>query len=213
PQLGVEVAPHTIFVAALWAVLTRLHRPRRENYRDAALGHIAASLGPYEKICLTTYGEIPDRLNEGEAKLLKANVRAVLEEHDEGPTYEGAVGASPRELRALLLGAAAECGRGLITPIDVLDALDEFCRSADYEFLKRNPDGGYYAHEDFVSVAREAWLDRVESELRSASGLFDVGRPSELFARYVVHASHAEKGERVFNPVTGRYEESDAELM
>src|SRR5690606_5128488 len=48
---------------------------------------------------------------------------------------------------------------------------------------------------------------------RSASGLFDVGRPSELFARYVLHASHAEKGERVFNPVTGRYEESDAELM
>jgi serine protein kinase len=213
PQLGVEVAPHTIFVAALWAVLTRLHKPRRENYRDGTLGLLASSLSPYEKVCLTSYGEIPERLDENEAKLLAANIRAVVEEHDDGPLYEGAVGASPRELRAILLGTAAKCERGGITPLDVLDALEVFCRADDYDFLKRNPDGGYYAPGDFVAVAREAWLDRVEDELRSASGLFDVGRPSELFSRYITHASHAVKGERIFNPVTGRYEESDADLM
>jgi serine protein kinase len=213
PQLGVDVAPHTIYVAALWAVLTRLHRPRRENYRDAKLGLLASTLSPYEKIRLTTYGEIPERFDESEAKVLAANIRVVVEEHDDGPLYEGTIGASPRELRALLLGTATRCERGVITPLEVLDALDDFCRAGDYEFLKRNPDGGYYAHEDFVDVAREAWLDRVEEELRNASGLFDVGRPGELFARYVIHASHAEKGERVFNPVTGRYEVSDVELM
>ena len=213
PQLGVEVAPHAIFVAALWAVLTRLHRPRRENYRDAGLGQLAATLSPYEKVCITTYGQIPDRFAEDEAKLLAANVRAILEEHEDGPLYEGSFGASPREVRALLLGAAGRGERGLITPLDVLDAIEEFCRIGEYEFLKRNPDGEYYAHEEFVNVAREAWLDRVEEELRDASGLFDAGRPSELFARYVIHASHAEKGERVWNAVTGRYEESDVELM
>lgn len=213
PQLGVAVAPHTIYVAALWAVLTRLHRPRRENYRDPALGHLAASLSPYEKVRLLTYGDIPERLSENEAKLLSANVRAILEEHDDGPSVEGSVGASPREIRALLLGSAARASRGVLTPIEVLDALEEFCRTADYDFLKRNPDGGYYAHEDFVLVVREAWLDRVEDELRDASGLFDVGRPSELFSRYIIHASHDVKGERVWNPVTGKDEPPDAELL
>src|SRR5690606_16070719 len=82
PQLGVEVAPHTIFVAALWAVLTRLHRPRRENYRDAALGHLAASLSPHEKGRLLTYGDVPQRLSDNAAERLTAPRRALREEHD-----------------------------------------------------------------------------------------------------------------------------------
>jgi predicted Ser/Thr protein kinase len=64
-----------------------------------------------------------------------------------------------------------------------------------------------------VAQVREKWLDLVDAEVQASSGLVDETRHQELFGRYVSHASHAIKRERLYNPVTGKHEEPDADLM
>jgi predicted Ser/Thr protein kinase len=214
PQVSCHVAPHSTFVAALWAVLTRLRRPRRGYYDDDRLGAIAENLAPYEKARLYAEGHVPARLGADDAKNLRANLKLVAREFERSSEYEGLTGASPREVRALLLDAAADAQpSGCLTPRNVLDALEEFCQRNDYDFLKQAHDAGYYDHAGFVEVARQAWLDRVEGELRASSGLVEGERYVELFERYINHASHWVKGERVFNPVTSKHEQPDSDLM
>ncbi|MBC7172244.1 MAG: serine protein kinase PrkA, partial [Polyangiaceae bacterium] len=214
PQVSCHIAPHSTFVAALFAVLTRLRHPRRGEYEDEKLGAVAETLTPYEKARLYSEGHVPPRLDANEAKSLRAGVKIISREHQRVGEYEGMTGASPREMRSLLLDAAADASlTGCLTPRTVLDALDEFCQRGDYEFLRQPPDDLYFDHRSFVDVARQAWLDRVEQELRTSSGLVEVGRYAELFDRYITQASHWVKGERVYNPMTSKSELPDEDLM
>ncbi|MFO0693515.1 MAG: serine protein kinase PrkA [Polyangiales bacterium] len=213
PQIRCHVAPHTTFVAAYWGVLTRLRPPRRDHYEDAALSRAAASLSPAEKAELYAHGTVPARMSEDEAKALRNGLPAVHDEYARTTPYEGMSGASPREIRSLLFDVAADVDGGCLTPLHVLEALASLCKRDDYDFLKQKPDSGYFDARGFVEIARTAWLDRVEDELRQASGLVDAQQYGELFERYVTHVSHWVKKEKVYNPVTGKTEEPDAELM
>lgn len=213
PHARVHFAPHTTFVASYFAVLSRLRPPRRDHYADSALGRLAAQLTPEEKAELLSSGDIPTRFPEDEAKVLRAGLREIAEEHTRRTPYEGQTGASPREIRAVLLDATADAERGAVTPLAVLDGLALLCQRDDLEFAKQKVDSGYFDHRGFVESARKAWLDRVDDELRVASGLVAAGRTEELLERYVTHVAHAVKGERVLNPVTGKQEEPDADLM
>jgi predicted Ser/Thr protein kinase len=127
--------------------------------------------------------------------------------------YEGINGASPREIRMLLLDAATNFDEPCVSPVTFLTRLAEFCERDDYDFLKEQPDGPYRDHCAFVDVVKERWLDIVEGELRAASGLIDEHSHLGLFDRYVTHVSNWVKKERVFNPVTGKDEDPDVDLM
>jgi predicted Ser/Thr protein kinase len=213
PQIPKHVAPHTTYVAALWAVLTRLRRPDASRYSDSELGTIVASLAPLEKADLLADGTVPSRFDADQAKILG---RAVAEVEQEGAAvsdYEGISGASPREVRMLLLDAASDYDEPCVSPVTLLQKMAEFCERDDYEFLKAQPDGPYRDHRAFVDQVRERWLDVVEGELRTASGLIDEQSPLSSFDRYVTHVSHWVKKERIFNPVTGQDEEPDIDLM
>ncbi|TFH27404.1 MAG: serine protein kinase PrkA, partial [Myxococcales bacterium] len=213
PQIPRHVAPHTTYVAALWAVLTRLRRPDASEFTDSDLGAIAASLTPLEKADLLTDGLVPSRFDADQANILAGGIEAVELQGASSSDYEGINGASPREIRMLLLDAAADLEEPCVSPLTFLSRLQEFCDRDDYEFLKEQPDGAYRDHSAFVDVVKQRWLDMVESELRAASGLIDEHSHLGLFNRYVTHVSHWVKKERIFNPVTGQDEEADAELM
>jgi predicted Ser/Thr protein kinase len=213
PQIPKHVAPHTTHVAALWAVLTRLRRPDASSFGDSALGTIAASLTPLEKADLLADGIVPARLESDQAKILAAGIAEVEQQGANSSDYEGINGASPREIRMLLLDAAANFDEPCVSPATFLNRLAEFCARDDYEFLKEQPDGLYRDHRAFVDVVKERWLDIIESELRAASGLIDEQSHLGLFDRYVTHVSNWVKKERVFNPLTGRDEEPDLDLM
>ncbi|MEM9861329.1 MAG: serine protein kinase PrkA [Myxococcota bacterium] len=210
PQLRVHVAPHATYVAALWAVLTRLRRARKERHDDSALGALGASLTPIEKADLYTLGRVPRRFDADEAKLLAREAGALYGEQAAAMDYEGLFGASPREMRGILHGAA---GNDALTPEGVFAELDRFSRRDDYVFLKLEPDGDYHDARAAIGVVRRRWLERVDDELRSASGLIDESQYLGLFDQYVNHVSHAMKGERLRNPLTGDMEEPDAALM
>jgi len=213
PQVRFHVAPHSTLVAALWSVLTRLLRSDVSHYDEPALGKLAASLTPMEKALLYADGTIPRRLSSDEGKVLRANMTTVFKEFDALPVYEGITGASPREIRTLLLDAAQDPLRRCLSPLGVTEQIQVLCDKGDYQFLKHKPDAGFHDHRAFLLQVRDAWLSRLDTEVRSSTGLVDESRYEELFDRYIMHVSLWVKGERHRDPLTGKYEEPDETLF
>lgn len=213
PQVRGLVAPHATYVAALWAVLTRLRRAVEGSYANKKLGQLAAQLTPIEKADYYDSLTIPNRFSNDEIAELRAGWDDVRHESDGWAIYEGSTGASPREIRTLLLDAAQDAENGGLSPHSVLEKIRELCEADDFDFLKEPPEGGYLDHRGFIEVVRQRWLDRVDEEVRVATGLVDEAQYVELFDRYVTHVSYSLKRERIYNPVTGKDEEPDQTLM
>lgn len=125
------------------------------------------------------------------------------------------MGASPREVRGLLLDAAQHPGYPCLSPFAVLEGLGELSKhTAEFDWLRRDPaPGGYHEPAKFLAALRARLLDRIEDEVRSATGLVDEARYAESFERYVHHVSASLKGEKIVNRLTGRDEPPDATLM
>ena len=209
-----HVAPHTAFVTAFWAVLTRMRKPLPDKY-DKSLAEIVARLGPLEKADLYARRVAPVAFTAEQSRDLLANLDKIWGESDTYPNYEGRTGASPRELKFVLLSASQNPRYPCLSPLAVLDELDELVKNVSvYEFLKQEPlSGGFHENRRFVQTARDRYLDRVDDEVRSSMGLVDESRYSELLSRYITHVSHWVKKEKLRNPTTGRLEDPDLEMM
>jgi serine protein kinase len=213
PQVRTHVAPHSTWVAAVWAVLTRLLRSDVAHYDEPALGKLAVALTPMDKALLYADGTIPRRLNNEESKQLRAGLTQVMQEFEPLPIYEGMTGASPREIRTVLLDAAQHPEHTCLSPLGVFDQILALCEKGDYQFLKHKPESGYHDHRGFLGQVREQWLTRIDTEVRTSTGLVEESRYEELFDRYVTQVSLWIKGERYRDPLTGRYEEPDETLF
>ncbi len=214
PQVRRHVAPHATLVAALFAVLTRMRKPSPERF-DKNLAAVVSTLSAVEKADLYALGVVPERLDPEQTKILKASVKEVYEESKTYPIFEGRVGASPRELKSVLLDAAQDARFQCLSPIAVLDELDELShRTTEYEWLQQEVlAGGYHDTKAFRDHCKTRLLDLWEDELQVASGLVEEKSWLDLFERYVKHVSVWVKGEKVKNTVTGEYEDPDPTLM
>lgn len=209
-----HVAPHATQIAAMFAALTRMRRPNPDRY-PKPLRELVSELTAVEKMDLYATGTAPVRLDDDAKKLLRASIRELYNESDAYPIYEGSIGASPREMRGVLLDAAQNPHYSCLSPLAVLEELDELCdRRSEYAFLEEEKlPGGYHDHVLFRRTIRERLLDAFEDEFRVASGLVDEAKYNELFGRYVTHVSFWIKGEKLRNPMTGQYEDPDERLM
>jgi len=214
PQVQRHVAPHATEVAAMFATLTRMRKPNPDRY-GRVLASVVSSLTALEKMDLFTWGIPPERLDSESQKLLRANVDQIYRESDIYPIYEGRIGASPREMRTVLLDAGQTKIYKCLSPLAVLSELDELCeRTAEYEWLQEEQlAGGYHDHKAFRDALREKLLDAWEGEMRIASGLVSESQYGELFDRYVVHVGVWVKKEKIRNRVTGAYEDPDERIM
>lgn len=213
PELRGHVTPHATYVAALWAVLTRLRKPQADSYESKKVAQLVLTLTPLEKAELYADGVVPGRFANDEAAELRAAWELIRHESDTWPNYEGGSGASAREVRLLLLDAAQDATYRGLSPLAVLKRIRELCEHEDYDFLKETPQGGYHDHRAFVEVVHQRWLDRVDAEFRRATGLVEESQYLDLFDRYVTHVSYSLKKERVPNPLTGKDELADTGLM
>jgi predicted Ser/Thr protein kinase len=214
PNVRRHVAPHTTETAAMFAVLTRMRKPSSDRY-GRSLGAIVSTLTALEKMDLYARGIVPERLDPEAQKVLHANVRVLYDESDAYPIYEGRIGASPREMRVVLLDAAQSTTYHCLSPLAVLDETEALCqRRAEFEWLQQEPvGGGYHDVKQFLETLSSRLLDAFEEELYASSGLVEEGKYGELFERYVQHVSVWVKKERILNRVTGQYEEPDEKLM
>ncbi len=214
PGVGRAVAPHATEMAALFAVLSRLRKPSGERL-PKPLATLAAELSPLEKADLLALGRVPSRISEAQARDLRAGIEAIYRETDHLANYEGRIGASPREIRGLLLDAAQHPVYRVLSPFAVLDQLAELsARPAEFEWLRQETvAGGYHDPRAFLAALRTRLLDTLEEELRDATGLADEVRYDELFERYVLHVSAWTKGEKLVNRVSHKEEPADETMM
>jgi serine protein kinase len=213
-QIRRHVAPHATRVAAVFAVLTRMMPPEAEHF-NGELARLAPSLSAVEKADLLGVGTVPARLGLDEAKVLHASIGEIYQEGRNRPLYEGILGASPREMRAVLLDAAQSSAYGCLSPLAVIDELDELCtRTSQFGWLREEKRaGGYHDHLAFRELLRDRMLDWWEEEVRNASGLVDEARYGELFDRYIEHVMVWTKGEKIRHRLTGVFEDADERMM
>jgi serine protein kinase len=140
-------------------------------------------------------------------------VSRIYEETDSSSIdYEGRLGVSPREMRTVLLDAAQSAELPL--PVTARGAARDrralSNRTSEYDWLREKPlSGGYHDHALAREVCQRQLHERLEDDFRSASGLIDEERTSQLFDRYVTHVSVWVKGEKVRNAHTGVSEPPD----
>jgi len=212
-QADRHVAPHVTWVAALWAVLTRMRKPNAEKY-PTELAELVGRLDPGHKALLYA-GELPNGFSPEEQKRLLAGVEAIAHESDSYPHYEGRSGASPREMTLLLMNAAQSPRWKCVSPFAVLEELEELVRAVSvYEFLRQEPlPGDFHDNRKFIDQLHDRLIDRIDHEVRTSMGLVEERRYLEQFERYLTQVSCWVKHERYHNPVTGKYEDADEELM
>jgi predicted Ser/Thr protein kinase len=191
-----------------------MKKPMPEKYPKGMV-ELVARLGPLDKALLYA-GETPSEgFTPEQLKELGAGVEKLARESDSYPNYEGRTGASPREMKLLLMNAAQSPKFKCLSPFAVFDELEDLVRNVSlYEFLKQEPmSGGYHENRKFIFQVRDRLIDKIDDEVRTSMGLVDERRYIEQFERYLTHVSHWIKREKVRNPVTGQDEEPDQELM
>ena len=213
-QSGKHVAPHVAWISALWAVLTRMKKPLAEKY-SKSMADVVARLGPMEKALLYADSTMPDGISTDQQRELAAGIDKIARESDNYPNYEGRTGASPREMKLLLMNAAQSPKYQCLSPFAVFDELEDLVRGVTvYEFLKQEPlPGGFHENRKFIFQVRDRLIDRIDDEVRTSMGLVDERRYIDQFERYASQASHWVKREKVTNPITGRDEDADEDFM
>ncbi|NVB42263.1 serine protein kinase PrkA [Pseudenhygromyxa sp. WMMC2535] len=227
---GVHIAPHVPRILALWGVMTRLRRPDASKYSEK-LRKVLDKLTPLQKADLYAYGRIPEGLSSEEAReLLAAVPQMYTERYDhavvrvEGSDYplgdyEGSFGASVRDLKNVLMAAASDLPTNArcVTVPRVFDELRVYLADRiNHRWMHLEANAGFHQLDGANSItelAFERWLSLSDWEVREALGLVDEARYLELFRKYVFHASHHVKGERIFDEVTGQLLDPDEKFM
>lgn len=207
------VLPHVGTVAAMWAVLTRLKRPKKQNYPEA-VGRLIDRLTPLEKAKLYQRCESPAWLSDEEKHALLDAVGEIGCEFTGDILYEGRFGASPREMRGLITEASYRQGAGCLSPLHVLEVLREFVKEKNiHEFLNMEPDGRYHDHAQFVDIVCSEYHGLVTAELEDAMDLIDVREYERKSGEYFRHVVAFSRGEKVESRSTGVHEPPDDRVM
>jgi serine protein kinase len=184
---GMHIAPHTIEVAAMWAVLTRLAEPKK------------AGITKLQKSKLYNGKSIPG-FTEDSIKELK----------EEAPR-EGMNGISPRYIQDKISNALVSHQAQLdkaINPFMVMNELEEGLHHHSLitdEELKKE-------YKELLAVVREEYEDILKAEVQRAISA-DEDAIKRLATNYIESVRAYTQHERVRNRYTGRDEEPDDRLM
>ena len=146
---------------------------------------------------------MPSHLSANERKLLRSNLKKIRDEYLHIPYYEGRMGASVREVKTILYDAAQNRKFACLSPLAIFEEMESFVQKvSDYEFLKQDVKDGFHDASDFIRIAREEYLDRIDREVRDSIGLYDSAQWEKFIQKYVLHISHLIKNEKVANSMT-----------
>ncbi len=184
---GIHIAPHTLEVAAMWAVLTRLAEPKK------------AGLTLMQKLKLYNGKSIPG-FTEDSVKELK----------EEAPR-EGMDGISPRYIQDKISNALV--GRQAIEEktINPFMVINELESGLSHHSLI-NDEETKKAYRELLAVVKEEYEDIIKGEVQRAISA-DEDAIRRLCANYIENVRAYTQKERVRNKYTGRDEEPDDRLM
>jgi serine protein kinase len=182
---GKHIAPHTIEIAAMWAVLTRLEEPKKLN------------LSRLQKLKLYNGKSLPGFTED--------NVKELRKEADR----EGMNGISPRYIQDKISNTlVSDVDESCVNPFMVMKELESGLRH--HSLIANDEQREEYKH--LLSVVREEFEDIVKNEVqRAISG--DEEALQRLCANYIDNIKAYTQREKVRNKYTGEYEEPDERLM
>ena len=180
-----HIAPHTLEVAAMWAVMTRLEDPKKHN------------LSLVQKM----------RLYDG--KVLPGYTQDTVKELRKEAKREGMDGISPRYVQDKISNALVnDSGEGTINPFMVLNELDKGLR---HHSLITNDEQRKRFTEIIGQVKRE-YEEIVKNEVQRAISA-DEDAIAKLAGNYIDNIKAYTLKEKVKNRYTGQDEEPDERLM
>jgi serine protein kinase len=182
---GKHIAPHTLEVAAMWALLTRLEQP---NHHGLTL---------MQKMKLYNGKSLPGFTTENVASLRKEVKR------------EGMEGISPRYVQdkisnALVVNPTATS----LNPFMVLKELESGLKHHSLVGDESTRDG----YRELIAAVKEEYTDVVKNEVQRAIAA-DEDALTRLCANYIDNVKAYTQHEKVRNKFTGELEESDERLM
>ena len=182
---GKHIAPHTIEMAAMWAVLTRLEPPNN------------ASLTLLQKLKLYNGKSLPGFTEE--------NIKELKEEC----ASEGLHGISPRYVQDKLSNAlVSHLDSTSINPFMVLNELEAGLKH--HSLITAEETRGRY--RELLGVVKEEYENIVKNEVQRAIAA-DEDALKRLCANYIDNIKAYTQREKVRNKFTGQYDEPDERLM
>ncbi len=184
---GVSIAPHTVEMAAMWAVLTRLEKPKKAN------------LTRLQKMKLYDGKSLPSYTEDNVKELRKEAVR------------EGLDGISPRYIQDKLSNAlvsAQQNNKGSVNPFMVMNELESGLKHHSLignEELKAE-------YRELLSVVKQEYEEIIKAEVQRAISADDSAL-ARLCGNYIDNVKAYTQKERVRNHFTGQDEEPDERLM
>ncbi len=191
-ESGKHVAPHVAWVTALWAVLTRMKKPLAEKYGKTLSDIVLQARADREGAALRRRRHAGGAHAPSSSASSWPAIEKIARESDSYPNYEGRTGASPREMKLVIMNAAQSTRYTCLSPFAVFDELEELVRGVTvYEFLKQEPlPGGFHENRKFIFQVRDKLIDRIDDEVRTSMGLVEERRYIDQFERYVAHVSY-----------------------
>lgn len=207
------IVPHVTQLASLWAVLTRIKRPNPSRLPEV-LSELLEGFTPLEKAHLYNDGSIPARFSVEQEKVFRTHLNDLLNESQNDLHYEGRIGASPREIRSVLLNAVQNDAYVCLSPLALFEELEKLIQQRSvYEFLQLEPREGYYEPAAFIDVIRQEHLRMIDTEFHTSVGLVQAEQHSQQFQNYIRHVKAYVRNEKVENPITHTSEEPDQSMF
>lgn len=184
---GISIAPHTIEMAAMWAIMTRLEKPKKAN------------LTRLQKLKLYNGKTLPNYTEDNVKELRKEAVR------------EGLDGISPRYIQDKLsnsIVAAQQNNKGSVNPFMVMNELESGLKHHSLlsnEELKNE-------YRELLSVVKQEYEEIIKAEVQRAISA-DESALSRLCGNYIDNVKAYTQKEKVRNQFTGQDDEPNEPLM
>lgn len=182
---GKHVAPHTLEMAAMWAVLTRLEAPKKHD------------LTLLQKLKLYDGKTLPGFTQDNVKELRKETTR------------EGMDGISPRYVQDKISNAlVSQRSETSINPFLVLNELESGLKQNSLitnEELKKH-------YTELLGVVKQEYDEIVKNEVQRAISA-DEEAIKRLASNYIDNVKAYTQKEKVKNPYTGQDEDPDERLM
>ena len=182
---GKHIAPHTLEMAALWAVLSRLEDPKN------------AGLTLLQKLKLYNGKTLPGFTSDNVAQLRKE------------AKSEGMLGISPRYVQdkisnALVANSESTCLNPFMVLNELEDGLKHHSLIHSEEVRER--------YRQLIAVAKDEYTDIVKNEVQRAIAA-DEEALTRLCSNYIDNVKAYTQREKVRNKFTGHPDEPDERLM
>jgi serine protein kinase len=182
---GKHIAPHTIEMAAMWAVLTRLEEPKK------------AQLTLLQKLKLYNGKTLPG-FTEDNIKELRSDAER-----------EGMEGISPRYIQDKVSNAlVSDKGEGCVNPFMVINELESGLKH--HSLITSDEQRKRF--KELLAVVKEEYEDVVKNEVQRAIAA-DEDALKRLCGNYIDNVKAYTQREKVKNKYTGASEDPDERLM